>query len=115
MKKIILSSIRESGKILRENWMRYLPIVLMICFISFNGFAAGEADPFADAAGTIEGYAGSVKKLLYAVAAVIALVGAFNVYHKMTNGDQDVKKTIMLTLGGCIAMVVLSEALPAFF
>ena len=64
---------------------------------------------------TITGYGPSVKKLLYAIAAIIALVGAFNVYHKMTNGDQDVKKTIMLTLGGCIAMLALSEALPAFF
>ena len=28
-----------------------------------------------------------------AIAAVIVLVGAFNVYFKMQNGDQDVKKT----------------------
>ena len=31
------------------------------------------------------------------------------------NGDQDVKKTIMLTIGGCIAFIALSEALPLFF
>ena len=43
------------------------------------------------------------------------LVGAFNVYFKMQNGDQDVKKTIMLTIGGCIAFIALSEALPLFF
>ena len=29
--------------------------------------------------------------------------------------DQDVKKTIMLTIGGCIAFIALSEALPLFF
>ena len=50
-----------------------------------------------------------------AIAAVIVLVGAFNVYFKMQNGDQDVKKTIMLTIGGCIAFIALSEALPLFF
>lgn len=33
----------------------------------------------------------------------------------MQNGDQDVKKTIMMTMGGCIAFVALAEALPAFF
>ena len=49
------------------------------------------------------------------LAAVIVLVGAFNVYFKMQNGDQDVKKTIMLTIGGCIAFIALSEALPLFF
>ena len=31
------------------------------------------------------------------------------------NGDQDVKKTIMLTIGGCVSFIALSEALPLFF
>ena len=53
--------------------------------------------------------------IMKAIAAVIVLVGAFNVYFKMQNGDQDVKKTIMLTIGGCIAFIALSEALPLFF
>ena len=101
------------GMIIRRNANRILPVVAMLAIFSMPAFAA--ADPFADATSTITGYAPSVKKLLYAIAAIIALVGAFNVYHKMTNGDQDVKKTIMLTLGGCIAMLALSEALPAFF
>jgi len=52
---------------------------------------------------------------MYAIAAVIALVGAFNVYFKMQNGDQDVKKTIMMTIGGCVAMVAMATALPMFF
>lgn len=55
------------------------------------------------------------KSVMAAIAAVIVLVGAFNVYFKMQNGDQDVKKTIMLTIGGCIAFIALSEALPLFF
>lgn len=33
----------------------------------------------------------------------------------LQNGDQDVKKTIMMTIGGCIAFIALSEALPLFF
>lgn len=78
-----------------------------------NIFAAG--DPFSQATTEILSYKEPVKNLMRAIAAVVALVGAFNVFHKMTNGDQDVKKTIMLTLGGCIAFVALGEALPAFF
>lgn len=89
-----------------------LAVVQMVLGVT-GAYAA--ADPFAAATGEITGYQDSVQNLLYAIAAIIALVGAFNVYHKMTNGDQDVKKTIMLTLGGCIAMVALSTALPAFF
>lgn len=98
---------------IKRNQPKILTVITMVLLFCAPAFAA--ADPFAGATSTISGYADSVKKLLYAIAAIIALVGAFNVYHKMTNGDQDVKKTIMLTLGGCIAMLALSEALPAFF
>ena len=66
-------------------------------------------------AAEISSYQTPVSNLMKAIAAVIALVGAFNVYFKMSNGDQDVKKTIMLTIGGCIAFIALSEALPLFF
>lgn len=63
----------------------------------------------------IAGYITPVRSLMYAIAAVIAIVGAFSVYFKMQNGDQDVKKTIMMTVGGCIAMIAMATALPAFF
>ena len=36
-------------------------------------------------------------------------------YQHITNNQQDFKKTIMLTIGGCIAFIALSEALPLFF
>ena len=73
------------------------------------------AGGFTSATTEVSSYADPVKKLMYAIAAVIALVGAFNVYFKMQNGDQDVKKTIMMTIGGCVAMVAMATALPMFF
>jgi hypothetical protein len=36
-------------------------------------------------------------------------------YQYVMNNQQDFKKTIMLTIGGCIAFIALSEALPLFF
>ena len=68
---------------------------------------------FTKATQEISSYETPVSNLMKAIAAVIVLVGAFNVYFK--NGDQDVKKTIMLTIGGCVAFIALSEALPLFF
>lgn len=67
------------------------------------------------AAGEIKDYFPMVEKLMYSIACVIAIVGAFNIYFKMQNGDQDVKKAIMMTIGGCIAFVALANALPLFF
>lgn len=98
-----------------DRLMRFLPLVLMIFFFSVEAMAQTGASGFASATTTIKGYQAQVSNLMKAIGAVIAIVGAFNVYFKMTNGDQDVKKTIMLTIGGCIAFVALGEALPLFF
>ena len=85
---------------------------VVLCMLTFT-LVANASDPFATAAGKVEGYKGGVQTLCRTIAAVIAIVGAFNVYFKMQNGDQDMKKTIMMVIGGCIAFVVLAEALPA--
>ena len=53
--------------------------------------------------------------MLFRSPPIVSMMVFFNVYFKMQNGDQDVKKTIMLTIGGCIAFIALSEALPLFF
>ena len=73
------------------------------------------AGGFTRATTEISSYQTPVANLMKAIAAVIVLVGAFNVYFKMQNGDQDVKKTIMMTIGGCVAFIAMSEALPLFF
>ena len=56
------------------------------------------AGGFTRATTEISSYQTPVANLMKAIAAVIVLVGAFNVYFKMQNGDQDVKKTIMFVL-----------------
>ena len=73
------------------------------------------AGGFSKATTEIQSYETPVSNLMKAIAAVIVLVGAFNVYFKMQNGDQDVKKSIMMTIGGCVAFIAMSEALPLFF
>ena len=56
-----------------------------------------------------------VVKLVYAIAGVVAVVGAISVYIKMNNEEQDVKKSIMMIIGACIFLVAAATALPAFF
>ena len=73
------------------------------------------AGGFTKATTEIQSYETPVANLMKAIAAVIVLVGALNVYFKMQNGDQDVKKTVMMTIGGCVAFIAMSEALPMFF
>lgn len=88
--------------------------MFLFCAVATFAQSAG-AGGFQKAIAEVSCYQVPVGNLMKAIAAVIALVGAFNVYFKMSNGDQDVKKTIMLTIGGCVAFIAMSEALPLFF
>ena len=54
-------------------------------------------------------------KLCYAVAGVVAIVGAISVYIAMNNEEQDVKKKIMMVVGACIFLIAAAQALPLFF
>ena len=56
-----------------------------------------------------------VVKLVYAIAGVVAVVGAISVYIKMNNEGQDVKKSIMMIVGACLFLVAAAQALPLFF
>lgn len=119
MKTTIIKISKSVSRFVKsENFIKLAVVAIIIGCVAFDGFAQDSSagtGAISSVEDEIKKYVPGVKNLLYAIAAVISLVGAFNVYHKMTNGDQDVKKTIMLTLGGCIAMIALSQALPAFF
>ena len=60
-------------------------------------------------------YVPVVVKLCYAIAGVVAIVGAISVYISMNNEEQDVKKKIMTIVGACIFLVAAAQALPLFF
>ena len=90
---------------------------LAVLFVMSTGYCLADAGSSAitGAVGTFKGYIQPVRNLLYVIAAVVSIIGAFNVFYKMNNGDQDVKKTIMMTIGGCAALVAMAVALPKFF
>lgn len=64
---------------------------------------------------TVQNYLGPVRAVIYAIAGVVALVGAVSVYISMQNDEQDVKKKIMMTVGACVFLIAAATALPLFF
>lgn len=54
-------------------------------------------------------------KLCYAIAGVVAIIGAISVYIAMNNEEQDVKKKIMKVVGACLFLIAAAQALPLFF
>jgi hypothetical protein len=116
MLQFILPAYNALARAAKAISRRAAVMVGMLLFHATMIFASSTgAGGFTKATTEISSYQTPVSNLMKAIAAVIVLVGAFNVYFKMQNGDQDVKKTIMMTIGGCVAFIAMSEALPLFF
>ena len=68
-----------------------------------------------DAADGVVTYMPYVRALCYAIAVIIAVVGAIAVYITMQTNPQNTTKRISMTVGSALTFVCLSLALPQFF
>ena len=53
--------------------------------------------------------------LIYAVGAVIGLIGGIKVYQQFSSGDPDTSKTAASWFGACIFLIVSATVLRSFF
>ena len=54
-------------------------------------------------------------KLIYAIGAVVGLIGGVKVYSKFSSGDPDTSKTAASWFGACIFLIVAATILRSFF
>ena len=100
--------------------LKTMALMFMVgCGAAMAQNSAGEATAGTTALTTvteeIAKYVPIVVKLCYAIAGVVAVVGAISVYISMNNEEQDVKKKIMMVVGACIFLIAAAQALPLFF
>ncbi|MBX2968242.1 MAG: DUF4134 domain-containing protein [Cyclobacteriaceae bacterium] len=53
--------------------------------------------------------------LMYAIGAVLGLVGAVKVYQKWNSGDPDTGKVAAAWFGSCVFLVIVATVLRSFF
>ena len=63
----------------------------------------------------VRGYFDTGITLLYAIGAVVGLVGAVKVFNKWNSGDQDTSKVAAAWFGSCVFLVVVATVLKSFF
>ena len=63
----------------------------------------------------ISGYFESGTSLMYAIGAIVGLVGAVKVYQKWNAGEPDTGKVAAAWFGSCIFLVVVATVLKSFF
>lgn len=53
--------------------------------------------------------------LCYAIAGIVVIVSALQIYIKMNTGEDGIKKNIMMLVGSCLFLIGATIAFPAFF
>lgn len=68
-----------------------------------------------DATNMVTSYFDPGTKLIYAIGAVVGLIGGIKVYNKFSSGDPDTSKTAASWFGACIFLIVSATVLRSFF
>lgn len=63
----------------------------------------------------VRSYFASGTNLMYAVGAVLGLIGAVKVYSKWNSGDPDTSKVAAAWFGSCVFLVVVATVIRSFF
>ena len=63
----------------------------------------------------VRGYFDAGTNLMYAVGAIVGLIGAVKVYQKWNAGDHDTGKVAAAWFGSCVFLVVVATVIKSFF
>lgn len=63
----------------------------------------------------VKGYFDTGVNLMYAIGAVVGIVGAIKVYRKWNEGEPDTNKVAAAWFGSCIFLVVVATVIKSFF
>ncbi len=85
-------------------------VVVSSAFAQGNGLAG-----IYDATNMVTSFFDPGTKLVYAIGAVVGLIGGIKVYNKFSSGDSDTSKTAASWFGACIFLIVAATILRSFF
>lgn len=98
------------------NTKRTLLMLLLVVAAVSNAFAAGNGlSGINEATSLVTSYFDPGTKLVYAIGAIVGLIGGIKVYSKWSSGDPDTSKTAASWFGACIFLIVAATILRSFF
>ncbi|PWN64163.1 DUF4134 domain-containing protein [Chryseobacterium viscerum] len=92
-------------------------LLMGMVLLSVSGvFAQGNGNAgINEATQMVTSYFDPATKLIYAIGAVVGLIGGVKVYNKFSSGDPDTSKTAASWFGACIFLIVAATILRSFF
>ena len=108
-------------KMYRVNCFKSKTGMLCICLgvlavlISIDVIAQDGTAGINEANSKVRSYFAAGTNLMYAVGAVLGLIGAVKVYSKWNQGDPDTSKVAASWFGSCVFLVVVATVIKSFF
>lgn len=68
-----------------------------------------------EATNKVKGYFDTGTDLMYAIGAVVGIIGAVKVFNKWNAGEPDTNKVAAAWFGSCIFLVIVATVLKSFF
>ncbi len=95
---------------------KHFVFAILLVFITSTETQAQDAIAgIQDANQKVRSYFSSGTQLMYAVGAILGLIGAIKVYQKWNAGDHDTGKVAAAWFGSCVFLVVVVTMIKAFF
>lgn len=104
---------REKKQIKRA-WLA-LGSTSALLLISFYTTAQNGIAGINEANTKVRSYFASGTNLMYAVGAIVGLIGAVKVYQKWNSGDHDTGKVAAAWFGSCVFLVIVATVIKSFF
>ena len=103
-------------KIIFMNKKRFLFSAAVLMAAASSVLAQGDGSAgITEATQMVTSYFDPATKLIYAIGAVVGLIGGIKVYQKFSSGDPDTSKTAASWFGACIFLIVAATILRSFF
>ena len=91
-------------------------LVALAILSGIGAFAQGNGSAgINEATLMVTSYFDPATQLIYAIGAVVGLIGGVKVYNKFSSGDPDTSKTAASWFGACIFLIVAATILRSFF
>ena len=89
--------------------------VLVLLVFSYQGYGQDGLAGINEANQKVRSYFDAGTQLMYAVGALLGLIGAVKVYQKWNAGDPDTGKVAAAWFGSCVFLVVVTTVIKSFF
>ena len=106
---------RENSKNTKIKKLEIIAVMAIVFMHSSLVSAQDGRRGIEEANSKVRSYFDSGTNLMYAVGAILALIGAVKVYQKWNAGDPDTGKIAAAWFGSCVFLVVVVTVIKSFF